>query len=153
MAVNPLEGFEEVDFIVLSEDYSRFLIVPDGTTLKAKIVLRKIFLTVERTPEGYPVSAEVDAMNVISSMVPSSSRRQPSTEPWIPQHDKGEEMKFEEQDVKTQEYMTPNGFKLTVKPVLAKVFRYQKYNTYGEPIYTASLQSIVNIDKIPSTST
>lgn len=74
-------------------------------------------------------------------------------EPWNPQRDKGEEKKFEDQDVKIQEYMTSNGFKVTIKPVLAKVFRYQKYNVFGEPIYSVSMQSILNIDKIPSTST
>lgn len=50
-----LIGFEEVDFVILNEDYSRFLIVPDGTIIKAKVVLKKIFFTVDRTPEGYPM--------------------------------------------------------------------------------------------------
>lgn len=94
----------------------------------------------------------MDATEVVSSLIPTGNRQPPSTEPWNPQRDAGEEKKFEEQDVKTQEYMTSNGFKLTIKPVLAKVFRYQKYNVFGEPIYSVSMQSIMNIDKIPSTS-
>jgi hypothetical protein len=152
MTVNPLQGFEEIDFVVLNEDYSRFLVVPDGTIIRAKVVLKKIFFTVDRTPEGYPVGVQMDATEVVSSLIPTGNRQPPSVEPWNPQRDAGEEKKFEEQDVKTQEYMTSNGFKLTIKPVLAKVFRYQKYNVFGEPIYSVSMQSIMNIDKIPSTS-
>jgi hypothetical protein len=143
-----MEGLEDVDFVVSNEDYSRFLIIPDSTVIKAKVVVKKILFTIQRTPEGYPSGIEIDAMNAVTSVVPSSMKRSPSAEPWNPRQDKGEEMKFEEQKVITQEYHTTNGFKVTIRPVLAKVFRYGKYNVYGEPIYTASLQSILNIDKI-----
>jgi hypothetical protein len=50
--------------------------------------------------------------------------------------------------------MTTNGFKITIKPVLTKVFRYEKYNNFGEPMYNIALQAITNIDKIePSNQT
>jgi hypothetical protein len=52
-----------------------------------------------------------------------------------------------------QEYMTTNGFRVSIKPVLTKVFRYDKYTQLGEPIYNVVLQAITNIDKIETTAT
>lgn len=141
---------QEVDFLVLNEDYSRFLL-RDGTTLKAKIVLKKIFFAPLKTPEGYPTNTAFDSLNVVVSIVPQTLRRPPS-EPYNPQQDKGTEVKFEEQETKLQEYMTTNGFKVSIKPVLTKVFRYDKYNQLGEPIYNVILQPITNIDKIETTA-
>ncbi len=141
---------KEVDFVVLKEDYSRFL-VHDGTCIKAKIVVKKIFFNPQKTPEGYPVGISVDTFNAVSAVVPQSLKRQPSTEQMNPQKDKGEEVKFEEQKVEIQEYMTPDGFKITVKPIITKILKYDKYNNYGEPTYSVVLQAITNIEKIEST--
>ncbi len=48
-------------------------------------------------------------------------------------------------------YMTTEGFRVLVKPVVTKVFRYNKYNSYGEPIYSAVIQAITNIEKLGAT--
>ena len=141
---------KEVDFVVLKEDYSRFLI-SDGTIMKVKAPVRKIFFHPQKTPEGYPVSMSVDSINFMSAMVPPASKRPASTEPWNPQIDKGEEMKFDEQKIENQEYMTPDGFRITVKPTITKVLKYQKFNNHGEPIYGIIIQIIMNIEKIEST--
>jgi hypothetical protein len=143
---------EEVDFVVINEDYSRYL-VHDGSILKVKIVVRKILFAAQRTPEGYPAAVNVDAINIATAIVPPGNRREPSVEPFDATKDKGEEKRFEEQEVKKQEYMTTNGFRVTIKPVLTKVFRYEKFNNFGEPIYTTAMQSIINIDKITNTAT
>jgi hypothetical protein len=143
---------QEVDFLVLNEDYSRF-VLHDKTILKAKIVLRKIFFAPVKTPEGYPINSAFDSFNVVVAVVPQILKRQPSSEPFDPQRDRGTEIKFDEQELKTQEYMTTNGFKVSIKPVLTKVFKYDKYTPLGEPIYNANLQSITNIDKIETTAT
>lgn len=142
---------QEVDFAVIGEDYNRFLL-NDRTILKAKIVLKKIFFTSLKTPEGYPLNTAFDSLNVVTALVHQSLRKQPSAEPYNPQQDKGTEIKFEEQQSKEQEYMTTNGFRLYIRPVLTKVFRYDKYNMFGEPLYNASLQAITRIDKIESTA-
>lgn len=147
-----ITDMQEVDFVVLHEDYSRYL-VHDGTLIKAKIVVRKILFTAEKTPEGYPASYSLDSMNAIAAIVPPSLRGQPSQESWNPQKDLGTEMKFEEQEVKVQEYMATNGFRITVKPVVTKIFRYNKYNNFGEPIYNVVIQAIINIEKIATTAT
>ncbi|MGA9844187.1 MAG: hypothetical protein WBP64_17935 [Nitrososphaeraceae archaeon] len=143
---------QDVDFLVLSEDYSRFLL-HDGTILKAKIVLKKIFFTPLKTPEGYPMNTAFDSINIVVSIVPQSLKRAPSNEPFNPQQDKGTEIKFEEQETKLQEYMTTNGFKISIRPVLTKVFKYDIYNQVGEPIYNVILQAITNIDKLETTAT
>ena len=132
---------QEVDFIVLKEDYSRFTLINDGTVLKAKIVVKKIFFHHKKT-SGYPASITLDTMNVVSS-VPHKS---PSPEPWNPQ-DIGNEVGFTEQKINTQEYMTSNGFRVTVKPVLTKVLKYSKFNMFGESIYGLTIQAITNIKK------
>lgn len=143
---------QEVDFLVLREDYSRWL-VHDGTAIKAKIVVRKIFFNPQKTPEGYPAGMTLDTMNAVAAIVPPSLRGKPSFEPYNPQTDKGTEMKFEEQEIKIQEYMTTNGFRIEIKPVLTKIFRYNKMNVYGEPLYNIILQTISNIYKIETTAT
>ncbi len=141
---------QEADFVVMSEDYSRFLL-NDGTTIKAKVVVRKIFFSPQKTPEGYPASIGLDTMNAVAAIVPVAQRRPPNMEPVNFQVEKGTEIKFEEMDVKIQEYMTTSGFRITVKPIVTKVFKYGKANQYGEPIYNVVIQSITNIEKIDST--
>lgn len=141
---------KEVDFSVIKEDYSRF-VLSDGTTIKAKILLRKIFASPISTPEGYPTETAFDAANVVVAMVPKNLKRQPSQEGINPQIDKGEEFKFIEQTVNLQEYITDNGFRIFIRPVPTKVFRYNKYNLFGEPIYNVILQQITNIEKMQST--
>jgi len=142
--------FQEVDFIVRDEDYSRYLL-NDGTILKAKIVLKKILFSGVKTPEGYPAQTNFESLNAISAIVPPANKRPPSTEPFDPKQ-KGEEIQFQEQEIKKQEYMTSNGFRITISPVLSKVFKYNQTNMYGEPVYQVVLQNITNIDKIETTA-
>lgn len=150
MYMNSTE-MQEVDFIVLKEDYSRFL-VHDGTTLKVKIVVRKIFCSPQKTPEGYPSIIDLDSMNAVAAIVPPGLKGPSSKEPFNPQKEKPQEIKFEEQEIKIQEYTTTNGYKISIKPVVVKVFKYNQRNAYGEPVYTVSIQTITNIDKIGTTT-
>jgi hypothetical protein len=151
MAV-PAPSMVEMDFAVMAEDYSRYLL-QDGTTLKVKIVVRKIFRTAEITPQGYPASLSIDSVNAVAAIVPPSLKGAPSKERFDPTKDVGEEIKFDPIEEKWQTYMTPEGYKILVKPVLTKVIKYKKYNQYGEPIYSAVIQAITNIEKITSTAT
>jgi len=141
----------EADFAVIREDFSRYL-VHDGTILKVKIVVKKILKSPLMTAQGYPAGIGFDSVNIVSAMVPPGLHRPPSKEPWDPVRDVGEEMKFESQEEKVQEYMTSDGFRILVKPVVTKVFRYDKYNDLGEPIYSATVQAITNIEKLATTA-
>jgi hypothetical protein len=142
----------EMDFVVLKEDFSRYLI-HDGSILKVKIVVKKILRSAELTAQGYPARISIDSINAVAAIVPQSLKREPSKEPWDPTRDKGDEVKFEPQEEKWQEYMTTEGFKILVKPIVVKVIKYDKYNNYGEPIYSAIIQAITNIEKLASTAT
>lgn len=142
----------EMDFVVMSEDFSRYLL-QDGTILKVKIVVRKIFRAAEITPQGYPVSIGIDSINAIAAIVPPGLKGPPSRERFDPTKDVGEEIKFEPMEEKWQTYMTPEGYRIMVKPVLTKVIKYNKFNQFGEPIYSAVIQSITNIEKITVTAT
>jgi len=143
---------KEVDFCVIKEDYSRFWL-DDETIIKAKIVVRKIFVSPINTPEGYPTQTAFDGANIVVAKVPASLKRTPSTERLNIQVDKGEEIRHIKEEIHEQEYITDNGFRIAVRPVLTKVFRYAKYDAFGDPIYNVSLQQITNVDKIQSTAT
>lgn len=140
---------KEVDFIVRKEDYSRF-ILDDETVIKAKIVIRKIYVSPINTPEGYPTQTAFDATNVVVAKVQPSLKRSPSNEPLNLQTDVGEEIRCLKEEIREQEYNTDNHFRITVRPVLTKVFRYNKYDIFGDPIYNVSLQQITNIEKMQS---
>lgn len=141
---------KELDFFVIKEDYSRFLL-NDGTTMKVKIVIRKIFSSPLNTPEGYPTDLAFDGFNLAVALVPRNIKREP-TEPFDPLNDKGDEIQFTEQRINEQEYMTDDNLRISIRPILTKVFKYKKYNAFGEPVYTVSLQQITNMDKVQSTS-
>ena len=134
---------KEVDFMVLKEDWSRYLL-NDGTELRVRIIVKKIVET-GRGDMGYP-NLGTEAMNAVSAMCPDRMKRPPSAS-FNPQADPHTEVKFTATEEKWQEYQMTNGYKLLVKPVLTKVFKYDKYNTFGEPIYTTVIQSILNVEK------
>ena len=138
---------KEVDFQVLSEDFSRYTL-NDRTLLKAKVVVKKILAHPEKTPEGYPIQIALDTINVVSAIVDQSEKRDPSKDPINLQTDKGEEIEFKEfGEPKLQRYMTVDGYSVTVKPIVTKVLKYKKYNNYGEPVYQAIIQAITNVEK------
>ncbi len=142
----------EMDFVVVSEDYSRYLL-QDGTIIKAKAVVRKILRFGEITPQGYPAQLGLDSVNVATAIVPPHLKSAPSKEPWNPTRDVGEEMKFDALEEKWQEYVTNDGYKILVKPVVTKVIKYKKFNDFGEPIYSTVIQAITNIERFTSTAT
>jgi hypothetical protein len=140
----------EADFAVLREDYSRYLL-SDGTTLRVKIVVRKLFKTPATSPQGYPLNVGVDSINVVAAQVPDRLRRRPSADTIDTSRDVGTEMKFELMgEQRDQEYLTADGLRVLMKPVLTKVFKYDKYNGYGEPIYNVVVQAITNMEKVSS---
>jgi hypothetical protein len=141
------EELREVDFSIIKEDYSRF-ILDDGTKIKAKIVVRKIFISTQSTAEGYPIQTGFDIMHIAVATVPRDLRREPSPQPVNLQNEVGEEIHSVKEEILEQQYDTENGFRITIKPILTKAFRYNKYDMYGDPMYNVSLQQITNIDKL-----
>lgn len=142
-----LKNMIETDFTIIKEDWNRFL-VEDGTVMRVRIIVSKILHTVDKDPMGYP-NFTIASNNLVTALVPPRLIKEPSKEPWNPKKDVGQEMKFEVIQENTQEYHTTNGFKVLVKPFVSKIFRYLKYNNFGEPIYNVpSIQPILNIEKL-----
>jgi len=140
----------ESDFIVVKEDFSRYL-VEDGTILRAKIVLRKVFRSPLTDATGYPTQMAFDSVNVVSAFVPQPLKRTPSDTPADHNVDKSKELKFTVMEEKYQEYLMADGFRVTIKPTMVKVFRYEKYNDFGEPVYSVNLQAITNVERMVTT--
>jgi hypothetical protein len=74
----------------------------------------------------------------------------PTTRPYDINKEKAEEVKCVPKEVRCQSYITNEGYKVLVKPVVTKVIKYNLYNKYGEPIYSATIQPITNIEKFIS---
>ncbi len=136
----------EVDFMILKEDWSRYLL-HDGTELRVRTVVRKIVEQGQPNPMGYP-NFGLESINAVSAIVPERLKRKPSTEILDVSKEKGQELKFTPRDELWQEYQTTTGFKVLVKPILTKVFVYEKYNGFGEPIYNAIVQPLINVEKM-----
>lgn len=135
---------KEVDFMVLKEDWSRYLL-DDGTELRVRVVVRKI-LEMGMGDFGYP-NFSIESLNAVSALVPDRMKRPPSTS-FNAKTDKKTEVGARRNEEKWQEYQTTSGYKILVKPTVVKVFKYEKYNSLGEPIYYASIQSIINVEKL-----
>lgn len=65
--------------------------------------------------------------------------------------DVGKEMKFKEQEVRRLEYMTYDGYNALVKPIAVEVIRYDKYDQFSEPVCSASIHRVTNLEKLVTT--
>ena len=139
-------NFTKWDFVILKEDWSRYRI-DDGSIMKVRVAVIDIYRSIQTSNTGYP-ELQYISQNLVSAIVPEKLRGIPSIQPVDIQNDIPEELRFEELEIKDQEYITPDGFKIIIKPVLQKIFKYNKFNGAGEPVYQATMHSIPNIEKI-----
>ncbi len=142
-------NFIKWDFVILKEDWSRYRI-DDGSIMKVRVAVIDIYRSIQTSNTGYP-ELQYISQNLVSVIVPEKLRGIPSIQPVDTQNDIPEELRFEELEIKDQEYITPDGFKIIIKPVLQKIFEYNKFNGTGEPVYQATMHSIPNIEKIRNT--
>lgn len=142
----PEEDIEEVDFNIINEDWSRYTL-EDGTTLRLRITILKIFRSSKLTDLGYP-SFGMSSRNLISCLVPSHLKDKFPKGRYRPSKDLDKELKFTRDKEETQIYETFDGWRIVVQPKLAKVFRFKRSNDFGEPIYSINLQQFVNVEKI-----
>jgi hypothetical protein len=139
-------NFTKWDFVILKEDWSRYRI-DDGSIMKVRVAVIDIYRSIQTSNTGYP-ELQYISQNLVSAIVPEKLRGIPSIQPVDIQNDIPEELRFEELEIKDQEYITPDGFKIIIKPVLQKIFKYNKFNGTGEPVYQVTMHSIPNIEKI-----
>src|ERR1700712_2180695 len=109
-------NFTKWDFVILKEDWSRYRI-DDGSIMKVRVAVIDIYRSIQTSNTGYP-ELQYISQNLVSAIVPEKLRGIPSIQPVDIQNDIPEELRFEELEIKDQEYITPDGFKIIIKPVL-----------------------------------
>lgn len=66
-----------------------------------------------------------------------------------PSVDRPVEIEFSTTEEVWQEYRTEDGYRVLLRPVVAKVLKYEKYNEFGEPIYSVGrIQHILDIKHV-----
>ncbi len=135
----------DLDFQVLEEDWSKYK-VEGNVMIRFRTNVAKIFRSRGVGGTGYPTFA-IAANNIVSAIVPDELKGEPSKEPVKLPEDLDKELDFESIDVKWQKYAT-EGFIITLKPNVTKIFKTKKYNDRREPIYyVTSSQPIFDVKR------
>ena len=116
------------------------------TIMKVRVAVIDIYRSIQTSNTGYP-ELQYISQNLVSAIVPEKLRGIPSLNQLIYKmiYLKNYGLELE---IKDQEYITPDGFKIIIKPVLQKIFKYNKFNGTGEPVYQATMHSIPIFEKI-----
>ena len=147
------------DFKVLEEDFSRW-ILRDGTILKARIALHKIFFTSTKKRDGYPKDYYIDTVNIMSPIIPEKLKKPSSgkrveliedIKKEINIDGVGKKVAIKEMQIQNQSYITLSGFKLTITPILGDVHRLKEYDPNGSPVYAVRMGPISKLEKIRKT--
>ena len=97
---------------------------------------------------GYTIIA-VSTVNIVCAIVPEHLKKQPDATRIDPSVDRPVEIDFSVPVEVWQEYHTADGFRVLLRPVVTKVQKYEKYNGFGEPIYSVgNIQQIMDIKRI-----
>lgn len=137
----------EIDFQVVREEYTRYLL-EDRTVLKVKIPATKMIEGKTVNAAGYPTIA-VNTTNIVCAIVPDHLKKKPTSTDVDLFVDRPAELDFSVTDEVWQEYHTMSGYKILIRPVVTKVLKYEKYNAFGEPIYSVgNIQQILDIKRI-----
>lgn len=147
MNVNTPPPMHEIDFRVVKEEYTRYLL-EDRTLLKVKIPAIKMIEsdTVDHT--GYPVIG-VNTTNIVCAIVPEHMKKKPTDTGVGHSLDNPAEIDFSMTEEVWQEYHTKDGYRVLIKPVVTKVHKYNNYNEFGEPIYSVgNIQKILDIKQM-----
>lgn len=140
-------SMREIDFRVAKEEYTRYLL-EDRTLLKVKTPVAKMLESDEVDSTGYPIIA-VSTVNIVCAIVPEHLKKQPAVTRIDPSVDRPAEIDFSTPEEVWQEYHTKDGFRVLLRPVVTKVHKYEKYNEFGEPIYSVgNIQQIIDIKRI-----
>jgi len=135
----------EIDFDVISEDWTRYKL-KDGTTIRIRTPLMKVFESKGKGPLGYPNIGIVQAPVVISAF--NASQTGPPSNIIPKPEEYSEEVAIIERHEKEQEYRTQDGFTIILKPILVKAFKAPKvFNPFGEPVYQVQTQAILDVRK------
>jgi len=127
----------ELNFDVIKEDWCYYSL-KDGAILKVKIILVRLFNDGVDS-KGIPTMGFL-ATNVMG-VIPYGEMI--SNKALSADDDVGFEVKTEIWN----EYQADDGTTITIKPVIAQVMRTATLDPNGEPVYTASIQPLIKINK------
>jgi hypothetical protein len=137
----------ELDFKTIREEWVH-VHLEDGTVIRFKSVLTRVFDTGQRDPIG-EVIYRIDSQNVVVARAPDELKGQPSE--FIPPiHEIAKKKKPTAVKIRAivgdewNEYELEDGSRIRIKTVITKVLRLDGYfDAYGNPIYVIQSQMVV----------
>lgn len=139
---------KELDFKVIKEEWLTIKL-KDGSIIKFKPVLMKVFETDRKDPATDEPIISCDGHNVVTVRSPEDLRRNPSE--YIPSPDEALKMPKEEVEViETTDpgwnvYELETGKRIRSKPVITNVYRIKDvFDRYGNPYYIVRSQMVVS---------
>jgi hypothetical protein len=137
---------KEVDFEVVEEPWVRYRL-KDGTIIRLRLPVLKMFESVRKGPMGYP-NFRMRSHAVVSATVPEDLKGDPSPNQEIRPEDIVEESKIIQRlEDKWQKYGTEDGWMVKVRPVVRKIFRSNKFNDDRESIYSVDWEVLTDVEK------
>ena len=139
-----LEDFEYLDFKTIREDWNRFNIIKDNTEVKVKIVVIKILR--RKFSEGYDY--RFNHNNIFGINAPLKISGKPDTKRYNLKELRESiieiDMKFKPiNEIKWNEYLIiKDKTKIFVKPEIITINKSNKFDEYGDPIYSIQIQPI-----------
>lgn len=136
------KNLQEMDFDIVKEEWNAYRL-SDGTILRIRPIVIKIFLSEETTPSGKRAMGFV-ANNVVAARVPKELMR--ATEDAGEEH---ESVRVDFEPIKEvwNEFKLKDGSTMRVKLVVSRVLRTSDYNKFGEPVYIATSTNIADLQK------
>jgi flagellar basal body rod protein FlgF len=133
----------ELDFEVVEEGWNEYNL-SDGSTLRIRPIVVKIFDTKQKDSEENPVVG-IASTNIVTAKVPSELK---DREVINESNDSKEYLEFEAMKEIWNRYRVEDDFMLRVKLVVSQVFRTTERNQFGEPVYRVKSDNVVGIEPL-----
>jgi hypothetical protein len=135
----------ELDFEVVKEPWNKYNLI-DGTNLKMRFILLKVRRTM---PEKGKPNYSIKSNNVVEAYNVPLNLRGPPAKAVVPPEElksaKKQEIGFSTLAEEWAEYLVEDGTRIRAKCSLVEVFRTERINPDGEPIYIANHSVTMNI--------
>jgi hypothetical protein len=125
----------ELDFEVIKEPWNKYNLI-DGSNLKIRFILLKVKRSIP--PQGKPSYNLKSRNDVVAYNVPENLRGPPAKAPVSPEELKNvkkQEVGFSTIFEEWAEYLVEDATRIRAKVSLVEVFRAERTNDEGEPIY------------------
>jgi len=130
----------ELDFEVVEEGWNEYEL-SDGTRLRIRPIVVKIFDTGEKDPEEKPIVG-IASTNIVTAKVPANLK---DVKDGNESDENKEYLEFEALKEIWNKYTVEDDFILRVKLVVSQVLRTTERNQFGEPVYRVKSDNVVGI--------